>query len=115
MGKGGVALPDMAQAGLFNPALPALSFPWDKTTFILHPTWMNIFHEYLQSRAWNGPFPGMTGMGSNAGSVARVPSAYVPRLGYIAYDLREYASHRTWSNDGFQDRTYSLTFSPAVD
>lgn len=113
MGEGGVALPDAAQGALFNPALPALSVPWDKVSLFLHPDWQDVFDTHTRIKAWNGPVPGLQGMGPGVGSLARIPSAYVPRLGYLAFDQREFVADELLGPQ--LETSYALTFAPAVD
>jgi hypothetical protein len=117
MGKGGVALPDQAHGAAFNPALPALSYPWDKVSLELHPDWMDIWvipelHYQDRQKSWNGPFTGFADMGPAFEAFYRVPSLYLPRLGYIGFDENEFYA-------GFAQperlRVYALTLSPAVD
>jgi len=117
MGKGGVALPDQAHGAAFNPALPALSFPWDKVSLELNPDWLVLWNgpeggPQIRQKSWNGPFTGTGYTGPAFDGLLRVPSLYLPRLGYIGFDQNEFTGD--WGSLE-RVRVYALTLSPAVD
>ncbi|MBW8886618.1 MAG: hypothetical protein JF616_02575 [Fibrobacteres bacterium] len=117
MGKGGVALPDQAHGAAFNPALPALSYPWDKISLELHPDWLVLWNgpewgPQIRQKSWNGPFTGTAEMGPAFDGLLRVPSLYLPRLGYVAFDENDFTGD--WGGRE-RVRVYALTLCPAVD
>lgn len=109
MGGAGAALPDRARAANFNPGLPGLSFPRNRTAISLHPSWGDSFGGKMRFKDWNTPlFPEEKRFWF---SLAAVPAAYFPKVGFIGLDRQ--AAALDWSR--YRETKYALTFSAAPD
>jgi hypothetical protein len=114
MGGAGVALPDRARSSNFNPALPALSHPRNRTGLSLHPSWRDSHGGLLRFKDWNEPMaPGSPDDDAMWKSFLGLPAVYLPRLGYIGLDRMALASG--WGSGTEEYVNHSLTISVADD